>query len=503
MANAFNASSAVNVQNGATLDLAGFAQRTGALTNAGTVNFGHTPGTTLTVQGDYVGQGGTLNINSALGGDNSATDMLVVTGNTSGNTTVQVTNVGGAGAATTQGIKIIDVQGASNGTFALKGDYVFQGQQAVVAGAYAYRLYKDGVDAPDGDWYLRSALTDPPSDPGNPGNPGSGSGDPKPLYQPGVPLYEAYAGILQQANTLDTLFERTGNRQWADAQPSDGMKPGEGVWVRVQGGDQTVKPSSSTSGTNYDVSNWKSEVGIDTTLSDSGAGKLVGSASLHYDHYNSDVSSAYGDGRINTRAYGVGAALTWYADNGLYVDGQMRWLSMESDLHSTTLGQLLYDDNKATGYAAGVEVGQRFRLSDAWSIVPQAQLSWGNTLFDSFNDAFGAHVAQQGSSAATARAGTTVDYLSTLQGSSGPVVTHVYAIANVYDNFNNTARVSVAGTDFSTRNERWWGGFGLGGALDWAGGRYSVYGEVQAQTGLSHFGDSHALNGTLGFRMRW
>jgi fibronectin-binding autotransporter adhesin len=83
------------------------------------------------------------------------------------------------------------------------------------------------------------------------------------------------------------------------------------------------------------------------------------------------------------------------------------------------------------------------------------------------------------------------------------VVTHVYAIANVYDNFNNTARVSVAGTDFSTRNERWWGGFGLGGALDWAGGRYSVYGEVQAQTGLSRFGDSHALNGTLGFRMRW
>jgi fibronectin-binding autotransporter adhesin len=419
-----------------------------------------------------------------------------------------VTNVGGAGAATTQGIKLIDVQGASNGTFALKGNYVFQGQQAVVAGAYAYRLYQNGVDGTDGDWYLRSALTNPPSDPGNPGNPGnpggpgSGTGGATPLYQPGVPLYEAYAGILQQANTLDTLFQRTGDRQWADAQATDGMKPGEGVWVRVQGGDQDIKPESSTSGTRYDMSNWKSEVGIDTTLSDNGGGKLVGSASLHSDHYNSDVSSAYGDGRINTRAYGVGAALTWYADNGLYVDGQARWTHLDSDLHSNTLGKA-EDDNKATGYAVGVEVGQRFRLSDAWSMVPQAQLSWGKASFDGFNDAFGARVSQQDGNAASARAGTTFDYLSTHQGASGAVVTHVYAIANVYDYFTDAAQVNVSGTDFTTRNERWWGGLGVGGAIDWAGGRYSIYGEVQAQTGLSHFGDSHAVNGSVGFRMRW
>lgn len=504
VANAFNAASATTVQSGATLDLAGFAQRTGALTNAGTVNFGQAPGTTLTVQGNYVGQGGTLNFNTALGGDGSATDMLTVTGSTSGTTTVQVTNVGGAGAPTTQGIKLIDVQGASNGTFALKGNYVFQGQQAVVAGAYAYRLYQNGVDAADGDWYLRSALTNPPTDPGNPGGPGSGTGTggATPLYQPGVPLYEAYAGILEQANTLDTLFQRTGNRQWADAQAADSMKPGEGVWIRVQGGDQTIKPESSTSGTNYDISNWKSEVGIDATLSDTGGGKLVGSASLHSDHYNADVSSAYGDGRINTRAYGVGAALTWYADNGLYVDGQARWTHLDSDLHSNTLGKA-EDDNKAIGYAVGVEVGQRFRLSDAWSLVPQAQVSWGKASFDGFNDAFGARVSQQDGSTGSARAGTTLDYLSTHQGASGPVVTHVYAIANVYDNFKDTAQVNVSGTDLTTRNERWWGGLGVGGALDWAGGRYSIYGEVQAQTGLSHFGDSHAVNGSVGFRMRW
>jgi fibronectin-binding autotransporter adhesin len=505
VADAFNANAATTVQSGATLDLAGFSQHVGALTNGGTVNFGKTPGTTLTVQGDYVGTGGTLNVNTALGGDGSATDMMVVTGNTSGNTTVQVTNVGGAGAATTQGIKLIDVQGASNGTFALKGDYVFQGDQAVIAGAYAYRLYKDGTDTVDGDWYLRSALTDPNNGGGN-GNGGDPTGGTTPLYQPGVPLYEAYAGILQQANTLDTLFQRTGNRQWANGQPSgDGMQAGdgEGVWVRVQGGDQTDKPETSTSGTNYDVSNWKSEVGLDATVAEVGGGKLVASGSLQYDHANADVSSAYGDGRINTRAYGVGGALTWYADNGLYVDGQAHWLHFSSDLHSNTLGQVLQEDSNANGYAAGVEVGRRFVLSDAWSLVPQAQVSWGRAAFGSFDDTFGTHVSQQQGTAATARAGTTIDYLTKRSGSSGAVVTHLYAIANVYDNFQRGAQVNVSGTDFTTRNDRWWGGFGLGGALDWAGGRYSVYGEVQAQTGLSHFGDSHTVNGTLGFRMRW
>ncbi len=498
VANAFNASSAFTVQGGATLDLGGFAQHVASLTNAGSVNFGKTPGTTLNVQGDYVGNGGTLNFNTALGGDGSATDMLVVGGSTSGNTTVQVTNVGGAGAATTQGIKLIDVQGASNGTFSLKGDYVFQGDQAVVAGAYAYRLYKDGVSTPDGDWYLRSALIDSS---GNPGGPNDG-GTP-PLYQPGVPVYEAYAGMLEQANTLDTLFQRTGNRQWANGDAGDEMRPGEGVWVRVQGGDQDIKPESSTSGTRYDVSNQKSEVGIDTTLSDSGSGRLVGGASLQYDHFDSNASSAYGDGRINTHAYGVGAALTWYGESGFYVDGQARWLRLDSDLHSDTLGRILANDNKATAYVAGVEVGQRLSLSDAWSVVPQAQLSYGRASFGGFDDVFGTRVSQQDGNTGTARIGTTIDYLQSHAGASGAVVTHLYAIVNVYDNFKDAAQVNVAGTDFTTRNERWWGGVGLGGSLDWAGGRYSLYGEVQGQTGLSHFGDSHVWNGSLGFRVHW
>lgn len=150
----------------------------------------------------HTGSGGTLEIESVLGDDTSSTDRLVVTGNTSGTTNVKVINLGGGGAQTVEGIKIVDVGGTSAGSFSLLGDYVFEGDQAVVAGAYGYRLYQGGTSTPaDGDWYLRSAL----------------------LYAPGVPLYEAYAGVLQSLNEFGTLRQRTGGREGfrGDAQAQD------------------------------------------------------------------------------------------------------------------------------------------------------------------------------------------------------------------------------------------------------------------------------------------
>lgn len=127
-AGAFSAASATIANAGTTLDLNGFDQTIASLDNAGTVRTGGAPGTTLTVTGNYVGNGGTLVLNTALGGDNSATDRLVVQGSISGSSTLRIGNVGGAGAQTVEGIKVVDVAGASNGSFVLQGDYVLQGQ---------------------------------------------------------------------------------------------------------------------------------------------------------------------------------------------------------------------------------------------------------------------------------------------------------------------------------------------------------------------------------------
>ena len=107
-------------------------------------------------------QGGVLHFTTELGGDASATDLLTVAGDASGTGLVEVTNDGGVGAQTVNGIKIIDVAGASDASFTLVGDNVFDGRPVVVAGAFAYSLWQNGVaDPADGDWYLRSQSTDP------------------------------------------------------------------------------------------------------------------------------------------------------------------------------------------------------------------------------------------------------------------------------------------------------------------------------------------------------
>ncbi|HSX63110.1 MAG TPA: autotransporter outer membrane beta-barrel domain-containing protein, partial [Pseudoxanthomonas sp.] len=413
-------------------------------------------------------------------------------------TQVRVNNVGGAGAQTVEGIKLIDVAGGSNGSFSLVGDYVFQGEQAVVAGAYAYRLYKNGVSTPsDGDWYLRSALTDD----GGPG-PGPNPEPPPPLYQAGVPVYEAYAGALQAFNAVGTLHQRTGNRAWSGPQ-AESSAPGEGLWVHAEGMDGRYRPEVTTSGTTYDLSAWKVEVGVDAVLAESANGVLTGGVGMHYGRLTSDASSIYGDGRIEIDGHGLAASMTWYGVNNVYVDGQARVALYQADLYSRSLDQPLATGNDGQGYVLGVETGRRIVLGERWSLTPQAQLTYARTEFSNFQDAFGVPVSMEKDRSVMGRVGLAADYRNTWQGSAGAGSSRVYGVANLYREFADGTSVDVSGTALATRNEKLWGGLGLGGAVDWAGGRFSIYGEVLAKTGLDDFGDSHTLNGTLGFRMHW
>lgn len=112
-ANYFSSNSDFTVAEQGTLALNDFNQSLSSLSNAGIVDLGANAGTTLTVTGNYIGNNGTVLIGTALGNDNSVTDRLVVNGNTSGTGILSVKNVGGSGAQTNEGIKIVDVTGAS------------------------------------------------------------------------------------------------------------------------------------------------------------------------------------------------------------------------------------------------------------------------------------------------------------------------------------------------------------------------------------------------------
>ena len=510
----FSAASDFIVQGGGTLDLAGFDQTVAQLDNAGIVNLGGAPGTELTISGNYIGSGGVFNLNATLGGDASPTDRVVIGGGTSGSSLLRVTNAGGIGAPTSEGIKLVEVTGASNGSFALIGQYVFQGQQAVVGGAYAYTLQQNGISTPaDGDWYLRSTMINAPT---------------VPIFQPGVALYESYPQILLNLISMPTLRDRVGDRYRggpgtgagnraavngdddvrylggpssnAYAEPTT-RENGQAWWGRVDASHISVEPSASTASASFNADQVRLQSGLDAKLYEGTGGKLMGGLTVQHGSSWATVNSIWGDGKIDIDGYGLGATLTWYGLNGLYVDGQAQVHWLDTDMRSSLAGSLIEGDS-AEGYGLSLETGRRFSAGGPWAFVPQAQLAYTRADFD-FTDTFDATVAARDGDSLLGRLGLALDYLDAWTGGGGPTRSNLYGIANVYYEFLDATPVDVAGTRFISERDELWGGLGVGGTYSWNSDKYALYSEVSVNTSLENFGDSYSVNGTGGFRIRW
>jgi len=501
----FSANSDFTVDTAGTLDLRGYNQTIASLANAGHVNFGGQGGTVLTVAGNYTGNGGRVTINTVLGDDNSKTDLLHVNGDTSGSSKLYVNNVGGKGAQTDNGIKVVEVDGQSSGSFALGNGYTTKdGKQAVVGGAYAYTLQQGGVNTPnDGNWYLTSQImpcdeTDTCPSPVTPAT----------RYSAGVPVYEGYLNNMQALNKLPTLQERVGERYWT-GQNGDGGTNGaavddKGVWARVEGAHNRLEPDTSLTRMKQDVNTFIMQAGVDGQFYEGANGKLIAGITGQYGHAKGDISSFHGDGAISTDAWSLGATTTWYGNSGFYVDGQAQVTWFDSDLNSWTANQGLADGRKATGYALSIEAGQRFAIDQNWSLTPQAQLMYSSINANAFNDTWGSRVSLHDGDSLIGRIGLAANYANSWKGDDGLMVnTTVYGIANLYQEMLGGSSVNVAGVDFDIDNDKTWGGIGAGGTYAWADNKYAIYGEGSINTALNHFADSYALKGTVGFKVKW
>ncbi|MFC4274948.1 autotransporter family protein [Achromobacter aloeverae] len=491
---------------------------TGSVTNAGAIALsGGGVGSVLTIGGNYVGKGGVIALNTVLGNDASATDRVTIKGDTSGTSTLRVANAGGTGALTTEGIELVSVAGASNGVFSLAGDYQINGKPAVVAGAYAYQLYKGNASGTEANnWYLRSELQDDPPTATVPDTP-TGPVSATPLYQPGAPVYEAYPQALLALNGVSTLQQRVGNRFWSGAgngqaatestgasgsDKGGAYTDGTGAWGRIEGRNNRLESHASTTGADLKQNVSKVQVGTDVLLAKRETGSLVGGGYFQYLHGSTVTRSVYGNGDISTDGYGLGGTLTWYADNGYYVDGQAQVMRYNSDLNSRLASRRLVKGNDATGYTLSVESGKRLALTPEWSLTPQAQLAYSRVDFDRFDDAFGATVRSDRGASLQGRLGVTLDR-ETRGGKDGTNRSHVYGIANLYYEFLNGSQVDVAGVNVKSRPDRLWGGVGAGVSHNWGKDKYSVYAEGLVNTSLERVGSSRTLQGNVGFRMRW
>lgn len=492
----------LSINQGAVADLAGFGQSVTAMVNNGSFRFGGTGGTSFNVSGDYSGNNGILVMNTTLGGDASNTDRLLVGGNSAGNTTVKIVNQGGSGALPDKGIKVIEVAGSSHGDFALAGDFVTaDGQQAVVGGAYAYTLHQDGIDTPtDGDWYLRSHKG------------ADGNGD-QPLLNPGVPVYTVGPDMIGTLNKkgFGDLGERvrSGDSTGASsgtAGVKDDIFRDHYVWGRIEGNYGSYALNGNISDSRYNTNDLHLQAGMDGIFNQTRSGTLMGSVWLDYLSSQANVTSKDGDGQVNVDGYGLGTGLSWFNDNGFYLDGQAKLTWYRSKYDSSLAGKTLADGVNSLGYAISLETGQSFTLNERWSLTPQAQLIWSSVNTDRYQDAFNASIDTPDNNSLTARFGLAANHLSRWTDADGTTNRlSLGGIANLYQQLNDTAdHITIADVRLATGSiDRTWGELGVNVNYSWLDDKYAVYGKMSTATSLNNFSDSYTITGNAGFRVKW
>ncbi|QMG41239.1 autotransporter outer membrane beta-barrel domain-containing protein [Citrobacter freundii] len=372
---------------------------------AGTINFAApsslpmNAGRTLTAT-SWHGQDGTVVLNTVLGDDASTTDKIVVNGDTSGNTFMKVNNAGGGGAQTVEGIRVVEVHGASDGTFTKSG--------RIVAGAYDYSLVKKGTD-----WFLTSLYVPPPVGPETPAEPGTPvvPVTPRTPDEPGIrvvrPESASYTANLAAANTMfiTRLHDRLGEPQYTDA--LTGEKKVTSMWLRQVGGHNRWKDSSgqmSTQSNRYviqlggDIAQWSTD-----GLQRLHLGVMAGYGNDD-SNSRSHVTGYRADGSVS--GYSAGLYATWYQNDetrqGLYLDSWAQYGWFNNDVKGQNIQGESYD---SSGITASLEAGYTHKLGEftgskgslnEWYIQPQAQAVWMGVRADDHRESNGTRVSAEG-----------------------------------------------------------------------------------------------------------
>ena len=492
---------------------------------------------TLTINGNYVGNGGQLLLQSELGTDGSPSDKLVVNnGSLSGSTVIRVTNIGGLGGLTQgNGIQLVQAQGSTVST-----NHAFSFSGPVSVGAYDYYLFKGGVTAgTENSWYLRSAVVAPqvvnvpnpdprlppilvpvvatpiaaaitPVAPAPdesappifsaslPVLPAAVAGAaPIPIFRPEVPNWSVLAPAAAQLtlSALGTFHERQGDQRLLGE--TGAFSAG---WGRVYGKnlDQTWA-GSVTPRLNGSLNGF--QVGNDLYSAPTSAGQtqriglFVGHSRIQgdVDGFNEGFeNNSAGKIKLEGDSYGLYWTLTdpyaWYIDTvamGTRFDGNNR-----SD-------RGLELDNRGHALTLSAEAGYPFALNDTWVVEPQVQVIHQKISLDSQDDGI-SRVSFDSDGAWTGRLGARLSGHYQLNG----LPMEPYLRANLWHTFSGTDSVTFDGTDTINSQQKSSTadiGLGLVVTLDRA---VSAYASTDYSSNIDS-NDLRGLAGNLGVRISW
>ena len=476
----------------------------GDFTNRGVAQLGvtgNTIGNVLNVGSNYTGVGGTLRLNTLLnqGGAASQSDRLVVNGNTTGNTAIQINKAGSGAQTVADGIQLVQVNGNSAaGSFALGAP--------VQAGAYQYLLYRGGASTPS-DWYLRTTLETapgvPPTTPATPAAPGNPPSLAAPAYRPATvgytmtPLLNLDYGF----SILGRLHERVG-----DVASLSAVQPGskDGVWGRIGGESLDANSDDRFSS---DERTFFAQLGKDWTLDNAPAGGsthagvtvTLGSTSASFEDSARNINAQLSNttGSVETQAQSVGGYWTKYLSDGTYFDG----VGQLTHYHNK-YGDIYSDNAAQNGYGAGAsgEIGKPFVLgSTRIAIEPQAQLLYQYVHLNATKDAISS-VSANSTNALRGRLGFRL-FTANLSNNSKDGAATPYFTANVLHDFFSPGQTEVGNASFDSGMNKTWYELGVGVTTS-AGKNSELYANVKYSRNFSG-AYRQGVYGQAGYRYSW
>jgi len=323
---------------------------------------------TLTVN-KLSGSGHIFYLNTVLDdGSSQLTDQLVINDTASGVHQLHINNVDGAGEATQQGIKVVDIQSTVSSNTA-----TFTLANTVVANAYEYLLAQNSADR---SWYLNSRAYDPSV----------------PIYRPDVGVNTVNDDVLVDLSVPG--FGYSGGKRWMEFQRTP--EKSNDLWVSVNG--NRIEGRAAMSEVKYKADLWGMSIGGDRRI-EAGKGivhigamaSVAGADSSARNHITGSKATGSVEG------YALGVYGTWYLKDAEdepvpYIDGLISYGRYDNEVSTKGNPKSSYD---SAAFAASMQVGYPLRVTNSVAIEPQMQLTYVNTSTDDYVDHSGTRVSTQ------------------------------------------------------------------------------------------------------------
>ena len=516
---------------GVTLSGTSYEAEKGTFTNGGIITLANQSyADKLTIEGNYVGKDGVLEVNTKwntpgdYSGANSESDLLTITGDASGNTTVKAIktdgtedvidgSIGELADRYKRSVPVIKVLGADSGTegneinstdatkpYAYNTRSTFTGT-AKTTGAGELQLvsHKDDNGVTEYFW----TLTTPNQD--------------KTIITPSAPAYTLVPrqNLELGYTMLDTLHQRRGENQtlsW-DKQGSYWQDVEKQSWGRVIGKhlklDGKERFGLKTNMYGFQVGH---DFDVKTKQDDEGkltrrfTGLYFGALRSHskfYDEYRAKNGVVIADkltSRVKTTALNLGVTDTRYNENGTYIDwvGQLSWLNNRYSSVDGTQAK-----NHGWGAALSVETGRPYALGkdktnngDSWILEPQAQLIAQYLRLGNFND--GTRSVSQKGYGLRGRVGFRLAYNKP---NDKQRTRTYYFIGNIWHDFKATGNALIGRDKLTEKFARTWWELGLGSQFSLSENTY-LYADARYEKSFDS--NRHkGYQGTVGVKYSW